>query len=878
MVMRVAEPLLAAFLIFILAFGPFIGLGHCVSYDLNGDGIVNCRDLLVVIAALGSMPGNPLWNPVADVNMDNGVDMKDYVLVAQHVGNCGPTASFEFSPSNPVKDEQAYFDASSSQDCHGAIISYSWSFGDGASGEGRTASHIYAVAGIYSVTLTVKADSWLTDSVTKAVNVSEALPPPPPPPPPPNQPPVAVLSCSPVTVYAYDEVTMDSSASYDPDGSVTSYWFDSGDGSSSGWVASPTFKHAYTSAGIYFARAMVKDDDGLMSSWSSVVSIDVREPGGFEISAVWKNEIDNMIVPYDTVEMEFSFKSNFDSTLHDVVISYWSTTDVISGFDIPMQSVGTIGPYQQFPLFNNITVAGVDNIEIYNTIIVDNDKVDLAKSLGIRITYEVDGIAKTWFGKVTPTDKDNVALFIQYPDYQKYPDFSNPSPMREYYLQGDANFHNPDKELVRKYAVVASAYPEGIFPDVPAQTTGNIYSFIDGLFASAGEAKLDNDLEITWKIENGSLVPGRELRRYICISQAYFFGSLARTIGLPSRELTIALGFKIINWWPLIINYTQEAAIQVWYEYSWHLYDTFDGHEDVKYLDDYKKYYLSYVAWAAFNRRDSSMERPDLDQPQLYGHDFGIINPADYPQLVRDPFPASPDQWEFIGRGMGDWLTFSLGSPATMLLVDHEGRRTGTTFEGAIINEIPGAIYFPPGSYGYSEAGNPDSIFEIKEMILIPGPAVGSYELTVTGTDVGNYTITVALISEETVIESAEFTGEISPGERMLFTILASENELTAISWEHIFTDVKRNTTLRISTDDRYFQFIAPDKDFGVKHDANMKVLKRVAIISYDDTELRLIATAIDDGIDFCSAVCWDKQTRKTYLLIDKPDWRGYLK
>ncbi|MGB9779084.1 MAG: hypothetical protein ACPLW8_06715, partial [Candidatus Bathyarchaeales archaeon] len=65
---------------------------------------------------------------------------------------------------------------------------------------------------------------------------------------------------------------------------------------------------------------------------------------------------------------------------------------------------------------------------------------------------------------------------------------------------------------------------------------------------------------------------------------------------------------------------------------------------------------------------------------------------------------------------------------------------------------------------------------------------------------------------------------------------------------------------------------VASNRDFGVKYDPKMVMLKHVIVICYEDKEMRLIATAVDDKIDFCSAVAWDKQTRKTYLLIDKPN------
>jgi PKD domain/Divergent InlB B-repeat domain len=62
------------------------------------------------------------------------------------------------------------FDASGSADADGAIASYAWSFGDGASASGKTVSHTYARAGSYTVSLTVTDNAAATDSASKAVN------------------------------------------------------------------------------------------------------------------------------------------------------------------------------------------------------------------------------------------------------------------------------------------------------------------------------------------------------------------------------------------------------------------------------------------------------------------------------------------------------------------------------------------------------------------------------------------------------------------------------------------------------------------------------------------------------------------------------------
>jgi len=89
-----------------------------------------------------------------------------------------------------------------------------------------------------------------------------------------------------------------------------------------------------------------------------------------------------------------------------------------------------------------------------------------------------------------------------------------------------------------------------------------------------------------------------------------------------------------------------------------------------------------------------------------------------------------------------------------------------------------------------------------------------------------------------------------------------------AISWEYVFKDAKRSTVLKISTDDKHFQFIALDKDFGVIYDPNMKVLKNTVIIFYTDRKMLIQATVI--GKNFCSAFVLDKQTGKIYWLISR--------
>ena len=85
--------------------------------------------------------------------------------------NVAPTAAFTASATKL----KATFDASASTDTDGTVAGYSWDFGDGTSGTGKNATHTYAAAGTYPVTLTVTDDDGTTATTTKDVTAVAPL-------------------------------------------------------------------------------------------------------------------------------------------------------------------------------------------------------------------------------------------------------------------------------------------------------------------------------------------------------------------------------------------------------------------------------------------------------------------------------------------------------------------------------------------------------------------------------------------------------------------------------------------------------------------------------------------------------------------------------
>jgi len=67
--------------------------------------------------------------------------------------------------------ESLQFDGSESYDPDGQIYTYSWTFGDGASAQGRTVSHTYTNSGTYTVSLTVTDDKGTSDSSSTKITI-----------------------------------------------------------------------------------------------------------------------------------------------------------------------------------------------------------------------------------------------------------------------------------------------------------------------------------------------------------------------------------------------------------------------------------------------------------------------------------------------------------------------------------------------------------------------------------------------------------------------------------------------------------------------------------------------------------------------------------
>jgi PKD repeat protein len=189
----------------------------------------------------------------------------DDISVTGSSGNVAPVAEAN-GPYSGTEDQAISFSSSGSSDSDGTITSYYWEFGDGGTSTSANPSHTYTSPGNYTAVLTVTDDGGLTDSDNASVTVNAA-----------NVAPVAEAN-GPYNGTAGQSVSFSSSGSSDSDGTITSYYWEFGDGATS-TNANPS--HTYASAGNFTATLTVTDDGGLTDSDNASVTIDPATGGDY---------------------------------------------------------------------------------------------------------------------------------------------------------------------------------------------------------------------------------------------------------------------------------------------------------------------------------------------------------------------------------------------------------------------------------------------------------------------------------------------------------------------------------------------------------------------------------------------------------------------
>jgi PKD repeat protein len=170
------------------------------------------------------------------------------------------TPNFTVTPTAPQDNEAVLFEACASDAApcaptNNPVVSYAWSFGDGASGSGRVAQHEFATAGTYVVILTVTDASGRSAQTTRSVEVGA------------SSRPTANFTFSPTAPRANTNVSFNGTASFttEPGREIDSFTWDFGDGSPVVTTSNEIVSHAFTAAGTYRVTLVVADTAGRRS-------------------------------------------------------------------------------------------------------------------------------------------------------------------------------------------------------------------------------------------------------------------------------------------------------------------------------------------------------------------------------------------------------------------------------------------------------------------------------------------------------------------------------------------------------------------------------------------------------------------------------------
>ncbi len=174
------------------------------------------------------------------------------------------------------------FDASGTSDPEGDELSYMWLFGDGNRDSGIRARHDYKKPGKYTAVLVVENESGLVyNSVRKEIPVLI------------NHPPIADAGKDRIAAPG-QKLTFDASGSKDPDGRITAYSWNFGDGER---AEGKTVRHVYQNPGRYSVRLKVTDNSNrdcsndIDQAGVFVNSAPIVDIGGDKIASVNENII-----------------------------------------------------------------------------------------------------------------------------------------------------------------------------------------------------------------------------------------------------------------------------------------------------------------------------------------------------------------------------------------------------------------------------------------------------------------------------------------------------------------------------------------------------------------------------------------------------------
>ena len=334
-----------------------------------------------------------------------------------------PVASFSVSTSAPRQGQLIEFDASSSSDPDGEIVSYEWDYdGNGSvDGNGQIVSHVYPQAGRYIASLRVINNSRLSDAVSHTMVVQPQIEP------------VAAFTFSPDNQLDGQPVSFNATTSSDADGTITNYQWDmddDGNYDSTGIAVNYT----YPAPGTYTARLHITDNDGITNDASVTVTIrsQIGPVAAFTFSP--DHQLDGQPV---------SFNATTSSDADGTITSYQWDMDDDGNYDSTGIAVNYVYP-----------APGTYTARLH---ITDNDGITNDASATVTIRSQILPVAAFTFSPNLPMEGVQITF-----DASGSIDSDGTIASYQWDFNNDGNFDNATGLQVSHSFPVSDSYPIGL--------------------------------------------------------------------------------------------------------------------------------------------------------------------------------------------------------------------------------------------------------------------------------------------------------------------------------------------------------------------------------------------------------------------------------
>jgi PKD repeat protein len=177
------------------------------------------------------------------------------------------------------------------------LEAWTWAFGDGALGDGATASHTYAALGDFTARLTVRDEAELTSTASRVLRVV-------------NLPPKAVYAFGPDPANRA-EPTVFTDASLDRDGTVAAWLWTLPDGTTS---TASEVSYTFERLGQFPVTLEVTDNDGDTDTTTRIVSVVNLAPTA---SFTWGPDVPMLLQPVQFDDLSSDAEGNLQAWLWD---------------------------------------------------------------------------------------------------------------------------------------------------------------------------------------------------------------------------------------------------------------------------------------------------------------------------------------------------------------------------------------------------------------------------------------------------------------------------------------------------------------------------------------------------------------------------------